>query len=57
MNTVVKLKELLTSEYDFKVTKTRNFLKLVKEDYDTYTIYVKHIHICIYMYIYIYIYT
>ena len=41
MNTVVKLKELLTSEYDFKVTKTRNFLKLVKEDFDTYTIYVK----------------
>jgi hypothetical protein len=32
MNTVVKLKESLTSEYDFKVTKTRNFLKLVKED-------------------------
>ena len=41
MNTVVKLKESLTSEYDFKVTKTRNFLKLVKEDFDTYTIYVK----------------
>ena len=41
MNTVEKLKESLSSEYDFRVTKTRNFLKLVKEDFDTYTIYVK----------------
>ena len=41
MNTVEKLKESLSSEYDFKVSKTRNFLKLVKEDFDTYTIYVK----------------
>ena len=41
MNTVEKLKESLSSEYDFKVTKTRNFLKLVKEDFDTYTLYVK----------------
>ena len=41
MNTVEKLKESLSSGYDFRVTKTRNFLKLVKEDFDTYTIYVK----------------
>ena len=41
MNIVEKFKESLSSEYDFKVTKTRNFLKLVKEDFDTYTIYVK----------------
>ena len=41
MNIVEKLKESLSSEYDFKVTKTRNFLKLVKEDFDTYTLYVK----------------
>ena len=41
MNTVEKLKESLSSQYDFKVTKTRNFLKLVKEDFDTYTLYVK----------------
>ena len=41
MNIVEKFKESLSSEYDFKVTKTRNFLKLVKEDFDTYTLYVK----------------
>ena len=41
MHTLEKLKESLSSEYDFKVSKTRNFLKLVKEDFDTYTIYVK----------------
>ena len=41
MHTLEKLKESLSSEYDFKVTKTRNFLKLVKEDFDTYTLYVK----------------
>ena len=41
MNTVEKLKESLSSEYDFKVTKSRNFLKLVKGDFDTYTLYVK----------------
>ena len=41
MHTLEKLKESLSSEYDFKVSKTRNFLKLVKEDFDTYTIFVK----------------
>ena len=39
MNIVEKLKESLSSEYDFKVTKTRNFLKFGKRRFQ----YIYHL--------------